>query len=171
MDIEEQYDKIYRYCYFRLHDRQLAQDLTQETFLRFYRQDLGLDNGKELPYLYTIAKNLCIDEFRKKRFCGAEIGTGIRMGDADIRDMPIGNNGMAAACDKSEEWIDSMILRAAMAKLPQEEQELIFLRYVNEASVASICKIAGISRFAVYRRLSRALKWLKKELIKEGFAE
>lgn len=37
MDIEEQYDKIYRYCYFKLHDMQLAQDITQETFLRFYR--------------------------------------------------------------------------------------------------------------------------------------
>ena len=52
MDIEEQYDKIYRYCYFKLYDTQLAQDITQETFLRFYRQGLTLDNDKELPYLY-----------------------------------------------------------------------------------------------------------------------
>ena len=66
MDIEEQYDKIYRYCYFKLYDTQLAQDITQETFLRFYRQGLTLDNDKELPYLYTIAKNLCIDHFRKR---------------------------------------------------------------------------------------------------------
>ena len=46
MDIEEQYDKIYRYCYFKLYDTQLAQDITQETFLRFYRQGLTLDNDK-----------------------------------------------------------------------------------------------------------------------------
>lgn len=158
MDIEEQYDKIYRYCYFRLHDRQLAQDMTQETFLRFYSQSLNLDNGKELPYLYTVARNLCIDEFRKRKFGGmGGIGAGI--------------DGMAAVSDKSEEWIDSMILRAAIAKLPPEEQELLLLRYVNEVSVAAICKIAGISRFAVYRRLSKSLKWLKKELIKEGLSE
>ncbi len=43
MDIEEQYDKIYRYCYFELYDKLLAQDITQETFLRFYRQVLRLD--------------------------------------------------------------------------------------------------------------------------------
>ena len=61
MDIEEQYDKIYRYCYFKLYDKQLAQDITQETFLRFYRQGLRLDRNKVLPYLYTIAKNLCVD--------------------------------------------------------------------------------------------------------------
>ena len=66
MDIEEQYDKIYRYCYFKLYDKQLAQDITQETFLQFYRQGLNLGRNKELPYLYTIAKNLCIDSFRKK---------------------------------------------------------------------------------------------------------
>ena len=35
MDLHEQYDRIYRYLYFRLHDRHTAEDLTQETFLRF----------------------------------------------------------------------------------------------------------------------------------------
>ena len=46
MDIEEQYDKIYRYCYFKLYDKQLAQDITQEAFLRFYRQGLSFDSGR-----------------------------------------------------------------------------------------------------------------------------
>ena len=58
MDIEEQYDKIYRYCYFKIYDKQLAEDITQETFLRFFRQNLNIDNSKELAYLYTIARNL-----------------------------------------------------------------------------------------------------------------
>ena len=146
MDIEEQYDKIYRYCYFKLHHQQLAQDITQETFLRFYRQDLNLDNSKELPYLYTIAKNLCVDEFRKKPVGSIE----------DIEEE--------AVYDRSEELIDHLTLRTAIEKLPQEEQELLFLRYVNETSIASICKITGLSRFAVYRRLSNSLKWLKQEL-------
>ena len=65
MDIEEQYDKIYRYCYFKLYDKQSAQDITQEAFLRFYRQGLNLDRNKQLPYFYKIAKNLCVDSLRK----------------------------------------------------------------------------------------------------------
>lgn len=152
MDIAEQYDKIYRYCYFKLHDMQLAQDITQETFLRFYRQDMTLDNGKELPYLYTIAKNLCVDEFRRKPFVSIE----------DIEETYF---------DKSEEWINNLAVKSAMEKLPQEEQELLFMRYVNEISVGSICRTIGVSRFSVYRRLSKALKKLKEELKKEGFSE
>ncbi len=40
VDIEEQYDKIYRYCYFRLRSRQTAEDITQETFLRYLEKYL-----------------------------------------------------------------------------------------------------------------------------------
>ena len=153
MDMEEQYDKIYRYCYFKLYDKQLAQDITQEAFLRFYRQGLRFENGKELPYLYTIAKNLCIDEFRKQ--------TVDRMEELENE----------AASDPTEEWIDALVLRSILSKLPKDEQELLFLRYANELPIASICKITGLSRFAVYRRLSKSLKWLKEELKKEGFSE
>ena len=35
MDLEDQYDKLYRYCYFRVRDVQTAEDLVQETFLRW----------------------------------------------------------------------------------------------------------------------------------------
>ena len=153
MDIEEQYDKIYRYCYFKLYDTQLAQDITQETFLRFYRQGLTLDNDKELPYLYTIAKNLCIDHFRKNPV-------------ESVEEM-----AEDATHDPTEGWINDLTLRMTISKLPDDERELIFLRYVNEISIATICKITGLSRFAVYRRLSKSLKWLKEELKKEGLSE
>ena len=153
MDIEEQYDKIYRYCYFKLYDKQLAQDITQETFLRFYRQGLNLGRNKELPYLYTIAKNLCIDSFRQKNFENLE----------DVTEE--------ISYNPTENWISNMDLRTVILKLPQEEQELIFMRYVNEIEITAICRITGLSRFAVYRRLTKALKWLKAELKKEGFSE
>ncbi|MCI9297887.1 MAG: RNA polymerase sigma factor [Lachnospiraceae bacterium] len=152
MDIEEQYDKIYRYCYFKLYDKQLAQDITQETFLRFYRQGLRLDRNKVLPYLYTIAKNLCVDSFRKKNVESLE----------DVTEE--------ITYDPTEDWISNIALRGVISKLPQDEQELIFLRYVNEIGIAAICRITGFSRFAVSRRLTKALKGLKDELKKEGFS-
>ena len=65
LDLETQYDKIYRYCYFKLGSRETAEDITQETFLRFLERGYGERDA--LPYLYTIARNLCIDEYRKKK--------------------------------------------------------------------------------------------------------
>ena len=153
MDIEEQYDKIYRYCYFKMYDDQIAQDITQETFLRFCKQGLNLGSDKELPYLYTIAKNLCIDRFRRRTVESLE----------EITEEVID--------DPTEDLISNLTLRMTISKLPSDERELIFLRYVNEISIATICKITGLSRFAVYRRLSKSLKWLKEELKKEGFSE
>ena len=153
MDIEEQYDKIYRYCYFKMYDDQIAQEITQETFLRFYKQELNLGSDKELPYLYRVAKNLCIDHFRKRTVESLE----------EITEEVID--------DPTEDLISNLTLRMTISKLPSDERELIFLRYVNEISIATICKITGLSRFAVYRRLSKSLKWLKEELKKEGFSE
>ena len=118
-----------------------------------FRSDLYLDNNKELPYLYTIAKNLCVDKFRKKTVESLE----------NITEETIYN--------PIEDWINNLTLKSIISKLPQEEQELIFLRYVNEISITAICKITGFSRFTVYRRLSKALKWLKEELKKEEFFE
>ena len=152
MDIKEQYDKIYRYCYFKMYDDQIAQDITQETFLRFCKQGLNLGSDKELPYLYTIAKNLCIDHFRKRTVESLE----------EITEEVID--------DPTEDLVSNLTLRMTISKLPEDEQELIFLRYVNEVSITTICKITGLSRFAVYRKLSKSLKWLKEELLKEGFS-
>ena len=152
MDIKEQYDKIYRYCYFKMYDDQIAQDITQETFLRFCKQGLNLGSDKELPYLYTIAKNLCIDHFRKRTVESLE----------EITEEVID--------DPTEDLISNLTLRMTISKLPEDEQELIFFRYVNEVSITTICKITGLSRFAVYRKLSKSLKWLKEELLKEGFS-
>ncbi|MDE6219965.1 MAG: RNA polymerase subunit sigma-24, partial [Lachnospiraceae bacterium] len=65
MDIEEQYDKIYQYCYFRLRSRQAAEDITQETFLRYLEKYQCTAAKKALNCLYTIARNLCVDEYRR----------------------------------------------------------------------------------------------------------
>ncbi len=148
MDIEDQYDKIYRYCYFRVNHRQIAEDITQETFLRFFNQKLSLDSSKELPYLYTIARNLCIENYRKAS----------RESLCDTNEE--------ASYDPMEEWIDKIAIKTLITKLPQDEQELLLLRYANDVPIASISKITGHSRFSIYRQLSKILKWLKIELEK-----
>lgn len=151
MAIEEQYDKIYRYCFFKVHNRQLAEDITQEAFLRFFSKELNLESSKELPYLYTIARNLCIDEYRKIQTESLDVV-------ADIQGY-----------DPSEDWINSISLKSAISTLSKEEQEILLLRYANEVPISTICKVTGMSRFALYRKLTKVLKYLNAELVKGGF--
>ena len=148
MDLEEVYDKIYRYCYFRLRRRELAEDVTQEVFLRFFESGC-VNVGKDLHYLYTIARNLCIDEFRRRK--------------SEPLDDEI-SDGFS-----EEDMLENIAVRAALSQLDEADRELLLLRYVNEVPIAVIGKIYGISRFAVYRRAAQAVKRLKEKLGGEEF--
>ena len=142
MDIEEQYDKIYHFCYYRVRNRETAEDLTQETFLRIMNGRYE-ERGEMIRYLYTIARNLCIEESR-------------RIKTEEFLDN-VSDDGVAA-----EGMTNKILVRLALDKMTEEDRELLILRYLNEESVTDICKITGMSRFALYRRLNR----VKKEFIK-----
>lgn len=152
MDLEEQYDKIYRYCYFRLHHQQTAEDITQETFLRFLESRSYCDRGKKIRYLYTIARNLCMDAYRGKT----------------TEPLPEEEPDQTGE-RQEEEVLNRIVMRSALAQLEEEEQELLLLRYVQELSVSDICGILEISRFSIYRRTQKALKRLRDLLGREGF--
>lgn len=149
MDLEEQYDKIYRYCYFKVNQREIAEDITQETFLRFLESSNYVNTGKAMQYLYTIARNLCVDEYRKQK--------------TEVLDEEVVDSYA------EDTMITRISVRTALAQLDEADRELLLLRYVNEVPVSVICKLYGISRFAVYRRISQATKNLKGKLGKEDF--
>ena len=67
MDLEERYDKLYRYCYMKTRHPQTAEDITQETFLRFLRTHNVGEMERHTAYLYTIARNLCVDFYRARQ--------------------------------------------------------------------------------------------------------
>ena len=137
MDLENAYDKIYRYVYFRIQNQTVAEDITQETFLHFISRK-GNIHDYEMKYLYTIARNLCVDEYRRVK----------------PDSLPEGYEETTPTRDDLLE--ERIAIRDVVAKLPIEDQELLLLRYVNNESVGTISKTLGISRFALYRRLKNA---------------
>ena len=102
-----------------------------------------------MQYLYTIARNLCIDEYRKPK--------------TEILDEGTLDNYA------EDTMITQLSVKMALAQLDEMDRELLLLRYVNEVPVSVICKLYGISRFAAYRRISQATKNLKGKLGKEDF--
>lgn len=151
MDIEQQYDKLLRYCYMKLRDRTLAEDLTQETFIKFFESKDYHSIGKEMAYLYTIARNLCIDSFRKQK-------------DELIEDLPAKIQEMPESRDKVESIVDRVSIEQALDRLTADEREAVVLRFSGELSVEDIAKSMNISRFAVRRRILSALEKLRKEM-------
>lgn len=141
--LEEQYDNIYRYCYFHVKDQYLAEDLTQETFFRYYRQEGIHIRTQEMAYLYTIARNLCIDHYRKKRNIKEE---------------------REEECHPFANFAEYFDLYRAVAGLPREDQEILLLKYVDGLRSGEVAKILGISRFSLYRREKEILKNLRREL-------
>ena len=151
MGIEQQYDKLLRYCYMKLRDRTLAEDVTQETFIRFFESKDYHSIGKEMAYLYTIARNLCIDYFRKQK-------------EELIEDLPAKIQEMPDSSDKVESIVDQLSIEQALDHLTDDEREAVVLRFSGELSVEDIAKSMDISRFAVRRRISSALEKLRKEM-------
>ncbi len=151
LELGEQYEKIYTFCYFKVKNREIAEDITQETFLKYFETTQYLEKGKKLAFLYTIARNLCIDYFRKAKQT------------VNLDNVP----------ELSEEIVvdveTAIAVQAAVAKLDIYEQELVLLRFTNELSIGEISEILGISRFAIYRKINATEKRLKQYLRKEDF--
>lgn len=150
IDIEKQYDRIYRYCYFKLHNREAAEDITQEAFLRYLERYRFAAPETALKYLYTIARNLCIDEYRKPAA------------------MPLPEDIPEPSGE--DDRLTNLALYQALREMPQKQQELLLLRYVNEVPAGVIAKLFGISRFALRRRLLAATDLLRKKLREEDFS-
>lgn len=150
VSLQEQYDKIYKYCYFKVKNKEVAEDLTQETFLKYFSQKFYINRGKPLAYLYTIAKNLCIDFYRKNN-----------------REETL--NEEMLVCDDVSEFENNFIIKQAVSTLPTDLQEILLLRYANELSINEIAYFMEISRFSVYRKLNKALDLLKSVIREEDF--
>lgn len=149
LELKDQYDKIYKYCYFKVKNRDVAEDLTQETFLKYFSQTSYINRGKQLVYLYTIAKNQCTDYFRKQQT------------------VPYDEN--LVEVDEMTSAENSLAVRQAVNLLSEDLQEIIMLRFSNELGIGEIADFIGISRFAVYRKLNTALKELKCLLREEDY--
>ena len=144
-DINEQYDKIYRYCYLKVRHKETAEDITQETFLRYLEHPDYKSVDKTLQLLYTIAGNLCTDEFRKKK--ATEIS------ETEASDEDIENSVLSG-----------FELKQALNRLSEDDREIILLRYINEVPVNVIAKMHNISRFSLNRRINRILASLHESV-------
>ena len=129
-------------CYMYLHDRELAKDAVQETFLKAYRAiDTFRGESGENTWLTRIALNTCRD--MKRSAWHIHVNRSITPEDI--------------SCTAEEHLnLDSLDLANAIIQLPDKYKEVILLHYYQEMSLADIASIIGITKSMVSRRMKKA---------------
>jgi RNA polymerase sigma-70 factor (ECF subfamily) len=159
-------DTVFRFIYFRVGNRQLAEDLTSDTFLRALKRIGSFTwQGRDLgAWLVTIARNLVADHFKSGRY-RLEIATGDVL-DADNEDRGPEGTPEAAVVDH----ITNVTLLTAVKKLNPEQQECIVLRFLQGFSVAETAQAMGKNEGAIKALQYRAVRALAR-LLPEGFRQ
>ena len=157
-------DTVFRFVYFRVGNRQLAEDLTADTFLRALKRIGSFTwQGRDLgAWLVTIARNLVADHFKSGRY-RLEVTTGDVL-DADREDRGPEGSPESAVVDH----ITNVALLTAVKQLNPEQQECIVLRFLQGFSVAETAKTMGKNEGASKALQYRAVRALAR-LLPEGF--
>lgn len=156
--IDEYGDFIFRTCYLYLKDYQLAEDATQETFIKILKFKDSFNNRSSLKtWMCRIAINTCKNLTRNSWF---------KILKTNLTEaQPIVIN------DFSNNVIDKHGLIHTISSLGAKDKEVIILYYYNDLSIKEISFAIGKSENTVVQRLSRARKKLKVILSEEELYE
>ena len=158
-------NRIYSFCYQFFRNPDIASDLAQETFLRAYRYIKKYDSDKKFStWIYSIAKNICIDEYRK-------MGRGRTVSIDDLPPERIKSTEDSIHLrDPAQIFMqlqDRMILEEAIAQLPEKYKAVIVLCYFQELPYQEIADVLDLNLNLVKVRIFRAKKRLLEILNEE----
>lgn len=147
---EEYSDQLFRFCVLRVSNRELAYDLTQDTFMRFWDslcEGMTVTNAR--AWLYTTARHLIIDNYRKQKTDSLE------------RELEQGRQFASDEHEIMQTDAEMNLLLEKIAELSVDEQELISLRYIDGLPPREIAEVLSESANVVSVRLHRAVSKLK----------
>lgn len=145
--IKRHYTSILRYCKWHCSSVEKAEDLTQETFYKLFKNISDYKGKKKFKaYLYTIANRLCIDESRKPPFYLLE----------DEETFVDECNEILRLEDKAE-------ISYLLNMLSSEQREAIILRFGEQLEFHEIAKVMGCNMRTVQSRVRNGLKIMRKE--------
>lgn len=147
--IDQYGTSILRMCYMYLKDYQLAEDVTQETFLQVYEKYETFENrSSEKTWIMRIAINRCKNCMRTHWFKKVSIDTIPEISENDNYDTILDKNAISFE----------------IMKLPQKYKEVILLYYYQELSVKDIAAVLNQKETTILQRLRRARDYLKPRL-------
>jgi RNA polymerase sigma-70 factor (ECF subfamily) len=155
----EQYsDDIFRYCFFQTSDREVALDISQDTFTKTWQY---IADGKEVEniraFLYRVAKNLIIDWRRKKKSSSLD----------SLLDEGFDYEEDYSEMERQETAYESEQAKEALDNLKDSYKEVLTMRYIDGMSVKDIADKLDAAENTISVRIHRGLQKLN-EVLKEN---
>ncbi len=146
-------NSIYRFVFLKVSSKEIAEDLTAETFTRVWRTFKKNKPPKDVKsFCYKTARNLVIDHYRKK---------GLRQFvSIDSMELPSNENLHEQVTINS----DMEMVMKAIKKINNDYQDIIIWRYLDELSISEISKLLNKSQGTTRVKMHRALESLKNVL-------
>ena len=142
-------DRIYRYVFYQVNDMMTAEDITEEVFVKAWKA-IGTCKGKEETFsswIYRIAHNHLINTLRTMKKC-------ISIEEVELTDHK----------QEVETNVEHQELLEAIKSLPENQKQVITLKFVEGFDNREIGKIMGKREGAIRVLQMRALKELRKKL-------
>jgi len=159
---------IYRFVFFQILNKQTAEDITSEIFIKVYNnlRKSNLNSATFKSWLYKIAQNTITDYFRKenKNKSNISLEQYIELtNEEDLKDINF---------IKEENFLENEFqfknekLLSLLSKLTDEQKKILLLKYVDELDYKTISSILNKKQSALRTMNFRTLKYIKEELNK-----
>ena len=158
---------IFRFCLHYVRDVERAKEMSQETFIRVYVARTRFDASRKFrPWLLCIARNLCLNEIKRKKAVTME---SLEEYASTARDES--GEVFQSAADGPDQMMMAAERRAmvaeALAKLDPESREIVTLRFYERMQARDIAVVVGSTEGAVRTRLHRILKSMRTLYVAE----
>jgi len=145
-------DDLFRFCIIKVRNRDEALDIVQDTFTKTWQY---ITAGKTIesirPFLYRVARNLIIDESRKKKMQSLDV---------------LYEEGFDVPTDRllqaKQDEIDGRAYVKILKKLDNASSEVLMMRYIEGLEISEIAEILGESPNTITVRIHRGIKQLQK---------
>jgi len=141
---------LFRFIYFKSRDKDLAEDIVQDTFVKFWDKMDTVSKDKEKSYLFATARNLYINNVSHQKVV-------LKHQEAQTKTNPVSSPHFELEVAEFRQKLEK-----AIAALPDGQREVFLLHRIDGYKYKEIAELLEVSQKAVEKRMSQALKSLRK---------
>jgi len=155
--LESNRDRVFNHALYCLRDAEDAQDVTQEAFIKLWRNQGNIGSGKARSWLMRVTHNLCIDFIRRRQSQRRNFG----FPDPEALDRLPAQGGEPGPEESLHLDQQQKALLEAMDTLPAETRSVMVMHYFQEMKLHEIAEVLGKTVSALKVQIHRARKSLR----------